>query len=384
MKISGVGVICSRGLGVAAFEQALKSGWRKPGETEAHWLAPLDRLSKSSNPADSTNSGDSMSGLTGLGGEKAPAYLVTFDALPDKTLLKKIRRADAVSKMAVLAASDALVNSGMENIAAKRLGIIVATALGPHVTTFDFLDDILDHGDAAVSPTTFSNSVHNAAASYIAMSLNIKGPTLTISQFRFSFQEALRLAQVWLDQGRCDYVLAGAVDQYGDVLGYVADHKLTTAKDGRIKPFTFNPTCQVPGEGSVFFLLGNTSEGNVYCSVSEVHANDDPGQGKSVDINIIDADGMLPDESAYLAALSNDIPTAAYSPLFGSMMIGGAFNAAAGALMLKQQTRYATPVQDNPRGIRMLTESGSGGIGSIRCIGFDCYAEKSVIYLTKA
>jgi len=103
MKISGIGVICSQGLGVAAFEQALKSGWQKPGETEAHWL----------------------------GGVKTPAYLVKFDAVPDKTLLKKIRRADALSKMSVLAASDALVNSGMENIASKRLGIIVATAFGP-------------------------------------------------------------------------------------------------------------------------------------------------------------------------------------------------------------------------------------------------------------
>ena len=103
MKISGIGVICSQGLGVAAFEQALKSGWQKPGETEAHWL----------------------------GGVKTPAYLVKFDAVPDKTLLKKIRRADALRKMSVLAASDALVNSGMENIASKRLGIIVATAFGP-------------------------------------------------------------------------------------------------------------------------------------------------------------------------------------------------------------------------------------------------------------
>ncbi len=356
MKISGIGVICSQGLGVAAFEQALKSGWQKPGGIEAHWL----------------------------GGAKAPAYLVKFDALPDKTLLKKIRRSDAVSKMAVLAASDALSDSGIENIGSKRLGILVATAFGPHVTTFNFLDDILDHGDDAVSPTTFSNSVHNAAASYIAMALNIKGPTLTITQFRFSFQSALQLAQAWLDQGRCDYVLAGAVDQYGDVLGYVSDHKLTTAKDGKIKPFTFNPTCQVPGEGAAFFLLSNKSEGNVYCSVRAVHTNDDPGQGKSVDINIIDADGMLPDESAYLASLSNDIPTAAYSPVFGSMMIGSAFNAAAGALMLKRQTRYATPVQDNPRGIRMLTESGGGPLETIRCTGYNCYAERTVIYLTKA
>ena len=107
----------------------------------------------------------------------------------------------------------------------------------------------------------------------------------------------------------------------------------------------------------------------MYCAVNAVHTDDDPDRGKSVDIDIIDADGMLPDESAYRTSLSPDIPVAAYSPLFGSMMIGSAFNVAAGALMLKQQTHYATPVQDNPHGLRLLTESGSGRIDSIRCTG---------------
>ncbi len=178
-------------------------------------------------------------------------------------------------------------------------------------------------------------------------------------------------------------MLAGAVDQYGDVLGYVSDHKLTTAQDGKIRPFTFKPTCQVPGEGAAFFLLSNRNEGNAYCTVNAIHTNDDPDQGRSVDINIIDADGMMPDESAYLPSLSEDIPTAAYSPLFGSMMIGGAFNLAAGALMLKQQRRYATPVQDNPHHIRLLTETGNGALATIRCTGYNCYAERSVIYLAK-
>ena len=176
----------------------------------------------------------------------------------------------------------------------------------------------------------------------------------------FSFQAALQLAQAWLDQGRCDYVLAGAVDQYGDVLGYVSDHKLTTAKDGKIKPFTFKP--DLPGAGRRRGLLSvdQRGRGKRLLRRRRRHTGDDPEQGKAVDIDIIDADGMLPDESAYRGSLSPDVPAAAYSPLFGSMMIGSAFNIAAGALMLKQQTRYATPVQDNPHGVRLLTESGSG------------------------
>jgi len=355
MNIVGIGTIFAQGLGIASFEKALQDGWQKPLYLDAPHIA----------------------------GGKCPAYQVNFDAVPDKTLLKRIRRADKLSKMSVLAAADALSDSGSEDISSKRIGVIVATGLGAHVTTFTFLDDILDYGDAAVSPTTFSNSVHNAAASYVSSSLNIQGPTLTITQFRFSFQAALQLAQTWLDQGRCEFVLVGAVDQYGDVLAYVSDQKLTTAMDGKIRPFTFKPTCQVPGEGAAFFLLSNGSAGNYYCFVNAVHTGDDPVNAKPVDINIIDADGMMPDESVYLRSLSNDIPTAAYSPLVGSMMIGSAFNVAAGALMLKQQMRYAAPVHDNPHGLRLLTESSIGNISSIRCMGCNCYAEKSVLYLTR-
>ncbi len=355
MKIEGIGILFSQGLGTTALEQALQNGWQKPAETE----------------------------VPRQPGKKTPSYQVNLEAVPDKTLLRKIRRSDKLSKMSALAAADALADSGRDDIAQKKIGIIIATAFGPHVTTFNFLDDILDYGDAGVSPTTFSNSVHNAAASYVSMCLNIKGPTLTLSQFRFSFPSALQLAQAWLDQGRCDYILVGAVDQYGDVLGYVSDHKLTTAPDGKIKPFTFQPTCQTPGEGAVFFLVSNESEGNAYCNIRAVYTHHDPEEGKAVDINVIDADGMLADESPYRAWLSPDIPTTAYSPLFGSMMIGGAFNLAVAALMLNNQTEYAAPILENPHGLKLLSETRRARIETIRCIGCNCFGEKVVAYVNR-
>ena len=355
MKIAGIGLVFAQGLGMGALETALNRGWVPPQEVEAPHIP----------------------------GGKTPAYLVNLEALPDRSVLKKIRRSDKLSKMSVLAAADALRDCGIADITKRKLGLIVATAFGPHVTTFGFLDDILDHGDAAVSPTTFSNSVHNAAASYVCNSLGINGPTLTITQFRFSFQAALQLAQTWIDQGRCDYVLAGVVDQYGDVLGYVADHKLTTAKDGKIKPFTFKPTCQIPGEGAAFFLLGRENRGNIYCGIDAVHTGQAPDRGKSEDLTIIDADGMLPDETMYRGCLSPDVPAAAYAPLFGSMMIGSAFNTAAGALMIKKQLLFATPVADNPAGIRLLVENGPASVASILCAGYNCYSERSEILLTK-
>jgi 3-oxoacyl-[acyl-carrier-protein] synthase II len=353
VNILGIGTIFSRGLGIATWETALRNGWQKPADIEGQ------------RPGSGTRAG----------------YLVNLDAVADRTLLKKVRRADKLSKMAVLAAADAIADSGVRENARKKVGIILATAFGAHVTTFAFLDDILDYGETNVSPTTFSNSVHNAAASYVSSALNIQGPTLTVTQFRFSFQAALQLAKSWLDQGRCDYLLVGAVDQYGDVLGYVSDQKLTSAQDGMIRPFTFKPTCQVPGEGAVFFLLGKERAGNGYCAVEAVHINADPDQARTVDINIIDADGMLPDESAYRSSLAPDIPVAAYTPLVGSMMTGSAFNLAAAALMLKRQVHYATPAQDNPHDLLLLSETRQASVRTIRCIGCNCFGEKAITYV---
>jgi len=356
MKIAGIGMIFSRGLGVINFEQALQQGWREPAEVPGACHA----------------------------GQKRYAYQVDLDSVPDKTVLKKIRRADKLSKMAVLAASDALADSGVEHIAQNKLGIILATAFGAHVTTFDFLDGILDYGDAAVSPTAFSNSVHNAAASYVSSSLSIQGPTITVTQFRFSFQSALQLAQTWLNQGRCDYILVGGVDQYGDVLGYVSEQKLTTAKDGKIKPFVFKPTVQVPGEGAVFFLVSNGKTRNTYCAINDIRINDSSDRTRTFDLAIIDADGMLPDESGYRSFLSSDRPVSAYAPLFGSIMTGSAFNVAAGALMLKNQITYAAPVQDNPFGLRLLAQTGRSRIESICCIGCNCYSDQAIVYLNRS
>ena len=139
----------------------------------------------------------------------------------------------------------------------------------------------------------------------------------------------------------------------------------------------------MPGEGAVFFLVGKGNSKNVFCKVENVWIGDNPEHKAPADIDIIDTDGMLADESAYISSISPDIPVAAYSPLFGSMMVGSAFNCAAGALMLKNQVCYANPVRDNPHGIKLLNDAGSFNIELVRCIRYNCQGEKAVIYLKK-
>ena len=399
MNILGIGILFNRGRGIDSFENALKSGWQRPEEYD------IPRINK-----------------------KTPAYIVKPEHIEDKVLFKKMRRADKFSKMSVIAASDAIKDSGVD-INKNRTGIILSTAFGAHKTTFDFLDDIIDYGEVGVSPTIFSNSVHNAAASYIASALDITGPTLTVTRFSFPFQSALQLAQTWINDDRCEHVLVGAVDVCGEVMRYCFDKKLGTSEDGKIRPFNFSsPLPPVPGEGSVFFLVSGKSSERAYCRIDDIvftkefisKAGDnapafgtpsylkrgkgelispplrggpacpvgrDEGEGVvccfTSDIDIIDADGMA-DGKAYLKYISPSVPVAAYSPLFGSTMTVSAFNLTAGALMIKKQMQYANPVSDNADSINLLNVYGPSIIDLIRSIGCNCQDENVIIYLRKA
>lgn len=254
---------------------------------------------------------------------------VSLEGISDPAL-KKIRRADKLSKMAVLAASEAVASAGIKDV--SDLGVILATAFGPHVTTFSFLDDILDYGDGGVSPTTFSNSVHNAAASYISSVLGVQGPTLTITEFGFAFHNAVALAGLWLSERRCEYVLVGVAEQYGDVLGYAA---------GRLAHKGY-----VPGEGSVFFVLGPRGDKPALARIACVGFGDEePPQADLI---------MTADDSAP----------------YGGMMTGSAFDVAAGALMLKRGAAFAMPFD--------------GPLTSVCCLKLDCASARATISLLSA
>lgn len=309
-----------------------------------------------------------------------PGFYVDLSSAPDKSLLKKIRRADAFSKMSVLAAADAMRSAGQAgqpaSISSATTGIILSTGLGPHTTTFKFLDDALDFGDPGVSPTKFSNSVHNAAASYIAETLALRGPTLTVTQFHHSFHQAMLLATLWLAQGTCDQVLVGGVDVYGDVLRYVSETKLPIAAGNTIRPFAMNPTGCLPGEGAAFFLLCSNSKGAL-CKLSGVSL--DPIAPPS-DLLLIDSDGMLPDERAYLQ-IAKGRPVAAYSPHYGSMMSASALSTAAAALMLAHNESYPSPITETPHGLAIADAASVPS--SITICRYNCYAKPAHITLSR-
>jgi 3-oxoacyl-[acyl-carrier-protein] synthase II len=355
MNIAGMGIVSARGRGAVTLEQALEQGWVPPVEVE----------------------------VKGLASGRLPVYAIPAETLSDKVVLAKARRADRFTRMAVLAAADALQDSGLgASIDKSRLGIIVATALGPHATTFSFLDGILDFGDAAASPTAFSHSVHNAAASYIAMTLEVRGPTLTVTHFHFAFHQALEIARSWLGQGRCDAVLVGTVDELGAVMHHVCGRMVKSAADGRIKPFAFSSSPEtVPGEGSAFFLMTRDPAGAAYGGINPVVV---AAPDVVPSLHILCVDGLAKDETAYQAAVIPGVPVAGYAPLFGGLLTGSAFEVAVAALMVKKQRCYASPVRDNPHAILLLSETLTAPLNAVLCTKLDCTGREATILLGRS
>ena len=356
MGIEGIGVIGGFGCGVAALKEALGGKetipMRKTGRAEEN-------------------------------GADWAAYLVPdTSSLKDFVPSRATRRMDHFSRMALLAAWLALEDAGRPDHSGARVGLIVATGYGASRSTFGFLDSVIEDGDACASPTLFSNSVHNAAGGHLSILLQTDGPALTVSQFEMSVPAALLCAGLWLAEGRVDRVLFGGVDEHCDVLGYCWRRFFGEQVGGSMRPMQFDQQSAVLGEGAAFFLL--THEKGIaprYGFISNVQVgNSGDARAELPDdaIFILGADGHRKCCSRYAQYLSADRTFACYTPLYGSLPAGPAFDMAVAALSIRDNRIFASPssaTNEALRGaIRVDQELGSKKICCLKLGGGGEYA----------
>jgi hypothetical protein len=201
--------------------------------------------------------------------------------------------------MAAIAACDAWKQTP-QDVPLERVGLIIASGLGPYNRTFRFLDGILEGGDANASPTDFSHSVHGAAAAYITELLELRGPCMTVTDFENGFEQSVQLAQCWLADGTCSRVIVGAVEELGDVLLHCVGRL-----DARV----------APGEGAVFLMLGPSD----LAGVAHLDATRLP---EHVDLLMVDDPPLLPADVPLQITAAR---TTSFTPHFGHIATGSAF-----------------------------------------------------------
>lgn len=297
------------------------------------------------------------------GSSLLPAMLADTEALSNYVPKRSLRRIDHYARMALLGGYLALEDAAISTDQCEKLGVIVASGYGAVATTLNFLDSVLDDGDSCASPTSFSNSLHNVAAAYLSMQLQAFGPSLTVSQFELSMCSALQTAACWLKQGRVDTVLIGGVDEYTSLLNDYCWRRLyrDESRLQQIDPFAFDSHTAIAGEGAAFLVLSSASEtadSDPYAYISALDSGDFAGYDNAgcqtgsarpkEQPLIIGADGQR-DSGKLYAQLAHSCPMLSCAPCYGSLPVGQAFDVAAAALMLRDQSTYGVSrvAQDN-------------------------------------
>jgi len=317
--LEGIGGVGGFGGGIADLSRALDEGIGRPG---------------------------SLTVPTGSGPIVFPAFRADTSLLKEFVSVRTLRRIDQYSRLALLGSYLALADAGLADTGQERLGVIIASGYGATGVTYAFLKSFIDDGDICASPTHFANSVHNSAAANLSILLNARGPGLTVSQFDLSVPSALASARQWLLEGRVDRVLFGAVEELSELIGYAWYRQRGAPQSGSMTPLRTERETAIPAEGAAFLLFTRAEEARKgYCTLDAAttgsHADAGfplPGAG----LLVLGADGRRETGRRY-AALAENARISCYTPLYGCMAAGPAFDLAAAALILKGGRIFPSP-----------------------------------------
>ena len=132
--------------------------------------------------------------------------------------VRKLRRAEQISKNVLLCAFRALEQAQLKDSANADLGISLAMGAGALESTLKFMDSIIEDGDELSSPTAFASSVHNSTALFLSLFLKIHGPCAVTGQLDASFAAALLTAQQFLAKNMCRHVLVAVTEDTNPLL----------------------------------------------------------------------------------------------------------------------------------------------------------------------
>ncbi len=250
--VTGLGVICSNGIGKSAFMEAIFQG--------LSGIKPISLFDTSSFKVKSA-------------GEVKDFDPVVF--LGSKGLRILDRSTKLVNSAVKLALDDAGLVVTEENT--HTIGVVVGDTLGSISSISEFDRDALIDGPQYVNPALFPNTVINSPASQVSIRFNIKGFNATISTGFSASLDAMKYAVDFLKLGRAKIVLAAGVEELC-VQTFLAFYKtafLAGLKNGSTEissPFDKRRNGIILGEGSAVLVLESLEsalnrKANIYAEI---------------------------------------------------------------------------------------------------------------------
>ncbi|WP_306317512.1 MULTISPECIES: beta-ketoacyl synthase [unclassified Streptomyces] len=233
--VTGIGMVTAAGIGVRAAWETIRAG-------AATAAAPVPELAGT--PADF-------------------GCAVTDFGRAGLIERRKAWRLDRSSQFAVVAAREALADSGLDSATwdGARVGVVLGSGIGGAATWEKQHRALLDDGAQKVSSLLIPMLAINMAAGYVAMECGARGPNLVTATACASGATAVGVARDLLRSGACDVVITGGTEAClvpSIISGFSQMGALSTRRDAphaASRPFDSDRDGFVPAEGAAVLVL---------------------------------------------------------------------------------------------------------------------------------
>ena len=189
-----------------------------------------------------------------------------------------IRRMSRMLKQGITAGMKCLEIAGVTTPDA----IIIGTARGSVTDMENFLKDMINMEEGALTPTGFIQSTYNSVNGWLAMLTKCAGYNQTYVHRGFSLELSLLDAQLmFAESTNTQHILAGAFDELTEEY-FIIRNKIGYYKEQVPDSLNllshYNTPGSIAGEGAHFFTISNTP-GDALCAIHSVQMLQHPTNG---------------------------------------------------------------------------------------------------------
>ena len=207
---------------------------------------------------------------------------------------KQANMMDRVSQFAVVAAREALADSGLvitDDIAAMA-SVIIGIGVGGMVTLDDSFRLVYEEKARRCHPFTIPRLMPNAPASQVSMDLGLKGTTFAVASACASGTHAIGLAFRAIRAGDTDIALSGGSEACVTVGTLMAWEALRVLSFDTCRPFSKGRSGLVLGEGSAMLVLEELEHAlargaKIYAEIAGFGSNADAGDLTASDVKSV-------------------------------------------------------------------------------------------------
>ena len=260
---------------------------------------------------------------------------------------KELKRLDRFTQFAIVAATDAVADSGIDfsSMDSFRSGVILGSGIGGLSTIEEQMSRLMTKGPNRVSPLTIPKLMLNAAGGNISIKYGIRGPNYTVATACASATNALGDALKCIQYGDADVMITGGAEAAMTRMGLSAFQNmkaLSTRVDSpeqASRPFENDRDGFVFSEGAGIVIFEELEHAKargakIYAEVlgygtsgdaGHITQPDEEGTGaaKAMSTALTDAD-LAPDQVEYINAHGTSTPlgdkaeTRAVKSVFGA------------------------------------------------------------------